>query len=413
MSEIGDPLEKLRYGSTGPFMDGFARDLLNKDFSRRIICAHLRAATHFTHWAASLDLSLSDLKEDCLESFCAHLRGCQCKGTYKDKSSHTIAGARRFLAHLQNRGVNLPTNVVKRHPIIHPLRMNFEHWMRTHRGVMESTLATYRRFITALVEQIGDDLSRLNPSEIRAFILKHSGSGNMPSARSLITATRMFLRYLVAEGLCPSDWGPAIPRVACWRLCTLPRHFSQEDIQRIVTACHDASAKTGLRNRAIVLLGARMGLRVGEIIKLRLIDIDWLGASLRVLGKGRREARMPLTQEVGDALLAYVEQVRPPLQSDHLFVTAYPPWRPLGASSSASSIVARLIRRAGVKPATRGAAHLLRHSAATEMLRQGVSLQDIATILRHRSLETTAIYAKVDFNALHLVKQPWPGGESC
>ena len=405
-------LEKLRYGSTGPFMEGFARDLLDKDFSSRIICAHLRAATHFTHWVAGLDLSLSDLKEDCIESFCAHLDRCQCRRTYKDRSSHTIAGARYFLAYLQSQGIIPQTNGVK-HPIIHPLWEGFEHWMRRHRGVLDSTLAGYRRFITALIEHLGDDFSHLNPSEIRAFILKRSDGSKMHSARSLITATRMFLRYLMIEGLCPSDWEPAIPRVACRRLCTLPRYLPQEDIQRIVSACHHATAKTGIRNRAIVLLCARMGLRVGEIIKLRLSDIDWLGASLRVLGKGGREARMPLTQEIGDALLTYVEHARPPLQKDHLFVTAYPPWRPLGASSSASSIVARLIRRSGVKPATRGAAHLLRHSAATEMLRQGSSLQDIRTILRHRSLETTAIYAKVDFNALHQIAQPWPGGESC
>ena len=285
--------------------------------------------------------------------------------------------------------------------------------MRTHRGVVDSTLTVYRRFISAFLEQLGDDLSHLNPSEIRAFILKRSDRGKMRPVRSLLTAIRMFLRYLIVEGLCPSDWEPAVPHVASRRLCSLPRYLPQEDIQRIVSTCHNASTKAGSRNRAIVLLCARMGLRAGDIIKLRLSDIDWLGAHLRVLGKGRHEARLPLTQEVGDALLTYVEHARPPLQADHLFVTAYPPWRPFGASSSASSIVARLMRRSGVKPATRGAAHILRHSAATEMLRQGISLQDIGMILRHRSLETTAIYSKVDFNTLHQVAQSWPGGESC
>ncbi|MCK0505394.1 tyrosine-type recombinase/integrase, partial [Aromatoleum anaerobium] len=169
----------------------------------------------------------------------------------------------------------------------------------------------------------------------------------------------------------------------------------------------------GRRDRAILLLLAHLGLRAGDIVQLRLEDIDWKGAWLSVTGKNRRETRLPLTQEVGQALVDYLQEGRPRTDSDALFVRARAPFRAFANHCAVSVIVERALHRSGVKCPSRGAAHVLRHSAATSMLRHGASLQDIATVLRHRSIDTTQIYAKVDVTTLGQIAQPWPGAQPC
>jgi site-specific recombinase XerD len=164
-----------------------------------------------------------------------------------------------------------------------------------------------------------------------------------------------------------------------------------------------------LRNRAILLLLARVALRAGDIVELRLADIDWDGAWIHVFGKGRRHTRLPLTQEVGDAIAAYLLKGRPATAHDSVFVRAVAPYRPFSDSGAISLLVKKAMRRAGISCSSRGAAHLLRHSAATSMLRHGASLQEIAAVLRHRSIDTTQIYAKVDLLSLQEIAQPWPG----
>jgi site-specific recombinase XerD len=158
---------------------------------------------------------------------------------------------------------------------------------------------------------------------------------------------------------------------------------------------------------------ARLGLRAGDIVQLRLGDIDWHGAWIQVSGKGRSQTRLPLTQEIGKAIVAYLQEGRPQNDADCVFIRARAPFRALASHSAVSVIVNRAMRRAGVTCPSRGAAHLLRHSAATSMLGQGASLQEIGAILRHRSIQTTQIYAKVDVVALRQIAQPWPEVTSC
>jgi integrase len=186
---------------------------------------------------------------------------------------------------------------------------------------------------------------------------------------------------------------------------------SAEVVQRIIDAC-DSNRPDGARDRAILLLLARLGLRGGDIVRMRLSDIDWANARVQVAGKGRREVRLPLPQEVGDAILAYLRARRAVVGCDRVFLRSRAPWRPLAESSGVSCIVKRAIARAGVSAPTRGA-HLLRHSAATAMLREGISLPSIGIVLRHRSVETTSHYAKVDVELLRSVAQQWIGGSSC
>ena len=182
-------------------------------------------------------------------------------------------------------------------------------------------------------------------------------------------------------------------------------------VERLIQGCDPASPR-GSRDRAVILLLARLALRAGDVRDLRLKDIDWSQGRLRVVGKGRCETWLPLPQDAGDAVLHYLEHFRPAIDDGHVFLRVHAPFGPLPSSGPISKLVRRAIRRAGIKAPSMGA-HLLRHSAATEMLRQGSSLDVIGAVLRHRSVESTAHYAKVDLTLLRSVAQPWPGhGES-
>jgi site-specific recombinase XerD len=216
----------------------------------------------------------------------------------------------------------------------------------------------------------------------------------------------MFLRYLTIEGKCPAGLNYALPSLAGWSQQGAPRCLPAADVETLIAAC-DASDRVGMRDRAILLLLARLGLRAGDVASLRLPDISWPLATIRVSGKGQREALLPLPQDVGDAILTYLEFGRPHVESDHVFLRCCAPFRPFAHGGPVSLIVRRAFLRSGIKSPSLGS-HILRHSVASEMLRQGTPLYGIATVLRHRSIETTTIYAKVDLKLLGEVAQPWP-----
>jgi site-specific recombinase XerD len=222
----------------------------------------------------------------------------------------------------------------------------------------------------------------------------------------------MFLRFLIADGKCAVGMDASIPAFAHWHLSSLPRYLQPDEVERVITSC-DPATRIGRRDRAILLLLARLGLRAGDIVRLRLGDLDWKEAVIHVSGKGRRQTLLPLTQEIGDAIVTYIQDGRPQTAADTLFIRAIAPFRAFADHSPISMIVAQAMSRAGVTCPSRGAAHVLRHSVASSMLRQGSSLQEIAGVLRHRSITTTEIYAKVDVVTLRQIAQPWPEVKSC
>jgi len=283
--------------------------------------------------------------------------------------------------------------------------------LQQHRGSSRSTCRVYGRVVVDLLQTLGDDTNQFTADKLQTFAFDRAGRHGASAANTVAKALRMFLRYLIATGQCSSYLLAAIPTFAHWRLSSMPRYLPASDVERIIEAC-DPSTLLGSRDRAILLLLARLALRAGDIVALQLTDINWDEASLRVVGKGRRETRLPLTQEVGDAILTYLQLRGTQPGVEALFLPTHAPMnRPL-SSVAVSTIVARSIKRAGVVAPSKGA-HLLRHSAATEMLRQGLSLEDIGAVLRHRSVETTAHYAKVDLTLLLEITQPWPTGTSC
>ncbi|WP_244797713.1 MULTISPECIES: tyrosine-type recombinase/integrase [Caballeronia] len=247
---------------------------------------------------------------------------------------------------------------------------------------------------------------------VRDAITSEVKRNKIPNAKCVVSALRIYLRFVASVGLCRPGLDLTVPTVAHWRLSALPTYLAQADIERIVNSC-DLETDTGVRNHAILLLLARLGLRGGEIVALCLEDIDWRSAELRLIGKSRREVRLRLPQDAGDALLKYLASIRPPAPVDRVFLCMNAPWRPFATSATVCSIVGVALSRAGIaRPPSKGA-NLLRHAIATSMLRGGAKLDAIGTVLRHRSPETTAHYAKVDLALLREIAQPWQGGVSC
>ena len=317
--------------------------------------------------------------------------------------------ARLFVAYLQRSGVvTTPSNEPGRGPA---LIVSFCEWMRQQRGTSDTTLDRYRLDLCELLKSLGEDPATFNAQNLRKFVLERSERCGWSAAKNCATAVRMFLRFLIANGKCCPGLDAAIPRWAHWRLSSLPRYLQSEEVERVIASCVPGT-HVGIRDRAILLLLARLGFRASDVRQLRLGDIDWKEAWICICGKGRRQTRLPLTQELGDALTSYIINARPPVATDVLFVRARAPRRQF-RDCAISAIAARAMRRAGVSCPSRGAAHVLRHSAATSMLRHGASLQEIGAILRHRSIATTEIYAKVDIAALQQIAQSWPEVKTC
>jgi site-specific recombinase XerD len=291
-------------------------------------------------------------------------------------------------------------------PVEPTLVTRFQAWLRKHRGASDATIKLYARDASRLMTALGEDPASWDAAAIRRIFMDRASTCGRGTVEKMTTSLRAFLRYLAIEGRCRVGLDSAVPSYAHWRLADMPRYLTPEQISRLIAAC-DGEAPAQRRDRAIVLLLARLGLRAGDVAQLRLTDIEWETGSLRVSGKSRYEVRLPLPQDVGDAITAYLE-CRPSIfASDHVFLRTIAPYRPFRQGDGISSVVRRRMKRAGNVTPVKGA-HVLRHTAATEMLRNGVPLEKIGLVLRHRGIDTTAFYAKADVALLKQVAQPWP-----
>lgn len=286
-----------------------------------------------------------------------------------------------------------------------------QHQRRT-RGLRERTLDGYerlvRRFVRAALGEDPIDPSGLNGGHVVGFVVAMQGQFSPCSMKAVRTALRSFFRFLRFAGLCDERLELAVPRVAHWRLSTLPRYLSDAQLTRLLASL-DLSTPCGRRDRAIVLCLASLGLRPGEVANLGLEDIDWRGGSVRLRErKTRHGAVVPLPREAGRAIVAYLREERPATEERRVFVKQLGAGRGRPLSSNAvSAVVVRALDRAGVQSPLAGG-YVLRHTVASRLVRRGASLKEVADFLGHRSLDTTAIYAKLDLTALQEVALPWP-----
>lgn len=400
-------LKRLRSGPSGAFIDDFA-DALDRDgYSAASAVRYLRAADHLGRFMLAHGGTLADADPQTPEIFYRHLPTCTCPEAKGGKANHHLYfGAKRFREYLIEIGVcqdNKPSIAEIREPAI---VSGFRRWLHTHRGAKASTIRLYCRDAAVMVEVLGSDATRWDAKHVRTFLLNSACNCGIGTAEKLVTSARAFLRYLGVQGLCRAGLDQAVPALAHWRLATLPRCLSADEVDRLISAC-DGNLHGRLRDRAIVLLLVRLGVRAGDLANLRMSDIEWETGTLRVSGKGRYEVRLPLPQDAGEALLRYIESRPRVACSDHVFVRNIAPFKPFISGDCISSVVKRALKRAGVSSPAKGA-HLLRHTAATEMLRHGLPLDQIGQILRHRGIDTTAYYAKVDVALLRQIAQPWP-----
>jgi site-specific recombinase XerD len=402
-------LQRLRGGPAGPFLDGFAKSLRAQGYGSDTRGSYLHAAAHLGEWTARGGSAITAFDETLLARFVRHLPRCRCRGWKRGGHKRVPFRVHVFLRYL--RGVGVVTTSAPA-PTASPLVTEYRAWMRDQRGLSAMTITHSLPVIQALLDTVADAPASLDAAGVRRFVLAYIQRHAPASAGGVTTIVRCFLRWLVAQGRCATDLGEAVPKVLTWRLARLPRYLPDDDVERIIAAC-DRPSSVARRDRAMVLLLARLGLRAGDVVGLRLGDIDWAQGRLRVAGKGRRETRLPLPQDVGDAILGYLEGERLVAAPDYVFLTARPPVRPIG-TAGLRDVVWRAIERARVRTPSRGT-HVLRHSLATRLLRDGATLDTIGAVLRHRDINTTALYAKVDVGLLRQVAQPWPGteGSSC
>jgi site-specific recombinase XerD len=398
-------------GFLAPLIAEFGSSLEALAHSSLTIRGYTDSARHFAAWICDAGLQLDDVGKEMVESFARH--HCQCAGArhWNGVSGKYARRAGRFIAFLAERG-KIPPAAPVAAEIIHPRISDYQRWLAVHRGLSDRSVSRQGRMIKRLLPALGEDLRAYGAATIRAAVRAEAQRCSPSHVRTMTSALRGYLRFLAASGLCRPGLDQAVPPVLQWRLSALPRYLPSADVERMIASC-DRATPLGLRDRAVLLLLARLGLRAGDVRGLRLEDFDWAAGAVRVCGKSRRSVRLPLPQDVGDAVLAYIENGRPPVAEDQLFLRSMAPYRPFTTSSSISYIVARALRQAGVvDPPSRGAG-LLRHSAATTMLRAGATLEAIGAVLRHRSLDMTAHYAKVDVTMLETIAQPWPGEASC
>ena len=385
-------------------IDGFAARLATQGFAHATAKQKLRLIGDVSRWLEVHEFSVDVLDEQKIEVFLLD-RGRERRGD--------AATCREFLSYLRERE-RIPA-VTSDRSIAAPLERierAYERFLVSERGLTTATLDNYLPTVRAfVVERFADEevqLGLLVPQDANRFILRHAQRVSQSRAKLMVTALRSFLRFLYQRGDIAVDLAGAILPVMHWRLTALPKSLAPEQVESLLASC-ERSTIAGLRDYAILLLMARLGLRAGEVVAMTLEDLDWEAGVVTVRGKGQRRDPLPLPHDVGEALVSYLRSGRPTCTSQRLFVRLKAPHRGFTTSTAICDVVRRALARAEIDPPFKGS-HLLRHSLACNMLRRGASLEDIGQILRHRHPETTQIYAKVDLEALRGLAPPWPGG---
>ena len=392
-----------------PWIDKFAADLAAQRYTSLTIEGYTASARHFATWLGSAGIPIDAIDDNVVRRFAEHR--CRCPGgrQWQSISSNYWRRAKRFCTFLQRAGVaRAPLKVASPHPLLD----DYQSWLRVHRGLSERTITRHRRDLHRLLPALGTATHDYDATLVRKVVREWRERTGPTNMRTITSALRSYLRFLAGAGLCRPNLDHSIPPVVQWRLSSLPRYLVAADVNRVIASC-DQLIRGHLRDKAILLLLARLGLRAGDVARLRLSDVNWTSGMLHLSGKARREVRLPLPQDVGDALLAYIEQERPCVDSEAVFLMMVAPYRSFTQSSHVSTIVAIALKRAGISDPPSTGASLLRHSAATAMLRSGATLEAVGTVLRHRSLDMTAHYAKVDIPMLEQIAQPWPGELQC
>ena len=391
-------------GPLGSYAAGYGSWLAARGYSRWTVAHRLWQLDLLSRWIEREGLSPDALTPERVEAFLAARRAAG-YSTWLSLRSTALP-----LAYLRELGVvpGETTSATAGDPVERVLagysRYLFDERALTEHTVLVRYVPTARLFLDGVMGPDGGGLDRLAAASVSSFLARECRRRGVAGGRELVVALRSFLRYLHVDGLtsAPLQW--AVPGVADLRDRSLPRGLDPAAVKRLLASC-DRRRTVGRRDYAVLLLLSRLGLRAGEVAALTLEDLDWRSGELLVAGKGGRYDRLPLPVDVGEAIVSYLRR-RPRIQDRALFLRVVAPAGAL-RTSAVSGIVRSACWRAGLPSV---GSHALRHTAATEMLRQGASLPEIGEVLRHREQKTTAIYAKVDRKTLRRLARPWPEG---
>jgi site-specific recombinase XerD len=390
-----------------PFAAGFVVELVGRAYRPRSVSGQLELMAHLSRWLAEQGLEPAGLTEKAAERFLAVRRE-------RDVSLRSWRALGPLVAYLRGLGV-VPELVASADTPVERLLADYREYLLRERGLTAGSVAHWERiaklFLAERSEPLEQALRGLAAGDVTGFVVVQCAPGRRSgaTAKILTSGLRSLLRYLHLAGFTEIPLAQAVPRVAGWRLSTLPRPLEAEQVARLLESC-DRATVVGRRDLAILTLLTRLGLRAGEVAGLCLDDINWRAGEVTIRGKGSTTERLPLPHDVGQALARYLRDGRPRADFREVFVTVLAPRRRL-SPSAVVGVVRYACKRAGMEPV---GAHRLRHTIASDLLRAGTPLAQIAPILRHASVATTAVYAKVDRDALRALARPWPlaGGGS-
>jgi site-specific recombinase XerD len=389
-------------GAMGPFIEGYRAWLAKRGYSPGTVIHLLAMAGALGRWMNTGDIAIGDLNRAVIAEF---------RRARRASGMRWVPGARGLdplLEFLGQQGV-LAVPVPAGGPV-EELVQRYRRWLVEERGLAEATVERYvklaRLFLTQCSTGSVHSVENLTGTDIVAFLLQESERLSVGSVKGRVAELRSLLKFLYLHGLTPRPLTTVVPPVAGWRDTGVPKAIPAADVQLLLGSC-DRSDSIGVRDFAMLMLVARLGLRSAEVARLQLGDIDWRGGQIILRGKASRQEGMPLPVDVGQALTAYLTQARPPTRIRQVFLATKAPMRPI-PPGLVSDVTHRTCDRAGLP---RIGAHRLRHSLATDMLRRGATIVEVSQVLRHRDLATTAIYAKVDDAALRAVARSWPGAQ--
>ena len=401
-------LRRLRSGALGKEMDRIAAhffDIGYKPASAKIYISRLGRFSEF----ANCDAGTVTIGQDIIDRFVLSLQTASPRIAIRTAITHARKVAPERFSTTCHCGVPDPDR-----PLLAAYRSHLCHVRGLEPKTCEGLLTGARKILGWLRDHHpGQSLTAMTGEHVLDLV-GHllSLSANNYTRSSITSYVRTFLRFLRWAGLNGQDLARFVPRTPCWRLQHLPPRLAWEDIRRAIDAI-DATAASGARDRALLLLLATTGLRNKEIRMLELQDIRWRTAEVFVRRtKGKRDRVVPLLDEAGAALADYILHARPKIDNSYVFLSCAPPPRPFKCPASISRIVRSRLERSGVKLSGAAGAHLLRHGLATQLVRQRRPINEVADLLGHRSIDTTAIYVKVALPQLTDVALPFPGGAS-
>ena len=398
-------------GPLAGHLGAFVSSLIDQQYTASVIYIKARHALAFDRWLGKRGAELADLDDVYIERY-QHRRRRRHQRILTETRRRECNHITQLLQFLRDHAVCPAARIEI--TSVDDLAARYEQHLQAQQGLAATTIKRYRTIARRFLhERFGCglvDLRTLCAGDMIAFVQRRSKCLQPPALKCVTTAMRSFLRYARYRGEVATALAAAVPTVAAWTTTpAVPKAISPEHAQRAIDSC-DLSTGVGLRDRAVLLLLARLGLRAHEIIALRLEDCEWDSGHLRVRSKSGREQLLPMPTDVGAAIAAYLQRGRPTSTNRHLFLRSTAPIRGLMPGSDAiGTIVRYALQRAQVDAPHRGS-HQFRHALAVRMLQGGASLREIGEVLRHQSPQSTSIYARVDINALRSLAMPWPGG---